>query len=153
MYARRPSLSFVLSVDGILRLWVGTGLEIAPGVSLRVGRPNGVASALSIVQSGVAAVAFTRIEAVLARVGAKAMGPTQLPTRVEGCLVHWPLFRGNRSGGDVGLSWLRGLFSAGVASTRWLFSFLKWAILSVSRQACVPSQTLLFPRRHYLWRF
>jgi hypothetical protein len=41
---------------------------------------------MSIVQSGAVVVAFTRIDAVLARVGAKAMGPTLLPARVD---VAW----------------------------------------------------------------
>jgi hypothetical protein len=95
-------LSIVLSVGEFLRLWGCTGRDIALGVASRVRIPNGVASALSSPQSGVIVVAFTRIDAVSATVGAKAKGPTVLPARVEGCLVHWLLFRGNRTREDVG---------------------------------------------------
>jgi hypothetical protein len=84
----------VLSVGEFLRLWGGTGLAIvAPGVGSRAGIPSGVVSALSIFQGGAVVVAFTRIDAVLAKVGAKAMGPTVSPARVEGGLVHWLLLR------------------------------------------------------------
>jgi hypothetical protein len=58
---------------------------------------------MSIVQSGAVVVAFTRIDAVLARVGAKAMGPTLLPARVDVAWYTGSCFVAiDPGGGDVG---------------------------------------------------